>query len=150
MISKVINSFLLGLIFVLLLDFLLFIGIKINYIDIYNIKVYYNPLFVDNQPYIILFVLSIVFGYFISNKKSLKIFTYIYIMLIVISLSTFYEPIGKSLGQLLFKKDNISFKVGKISFNGDLLYKGRKYTYIYRKDINKVIKLSSNELLQSK
>ncbi len=150
MISRVISSFLLGFIFVLLLDFLLFIGIKINYIDIYDIKVYYNPLFVDNQPYIVLFILSIIFGYFISNKKSLKIFTYIYILLIVISLSTFYEPIGKSLGKLLFEKDNISFKVGKISFSGDLLYKGRKYTYIYRKDINKVIKLSNNELLQSK
>ncbi len=150
MISKVISSFLLGFIFVLLLDFLFFIGIKINYIDIYNIKVYYNPLFADNQPYILLFILSALFGYLISNKRSLKLFAYIYILLIFISLFTFYKPIGKSLGEILFKKDNLSFKVGKISFKGDLLYRGRKYTYIYRKDINKVIKLSNSELLQSK
>ncbi len=150
MISKVISSFLLGLIFVLLLDFLLFIGIKINYIDIYNIKVYYNPLFVDNQPYIVLFVLSIIFGYFISSKKRLKLFAYIYIVLIFLSLSTFYKPIGKNLGELLFKRDSLSFKVGKTAFNGDLLYRGRRYTYIFRKDIDKMIKLPNNDLLYSK
>ncbi len=150
MISKIINSFFLGLIFVLLLDFLIFIGIKINYIDFYNIKVYYNVLFVDNQSYILLFVLSAFFGYLISNKKSIRVFAYIYIFLIFIALSTLYSPIGKSLGELLFQKNSLSFKVGKITFKGDLLYRGRKQTYIYRKDINKVIKLSNKDLLQSK
>ena len=150
MTAKIINSFFLGLIFVLLLDFLIFIGIKINYIDFYNIKVYYNVLFVDNQSYILLFVLSAFFGYLISNKNSTRVFAYIYILLIFVTLSTLYTPVGKSLGELLFQKDNLSFKVGKISFKGNLLYRGRKYTYIYRKDINKVIKLSNSELLQSK
>jgi len=150
MIAKIINSFFLGLIFVLLLDFLLFIGIKINYIDFYNIKVYYNVLFVDNQSYILLFVLSIFFGYLISNKKSIRVFAYIYIFLIFITLLALYAPIGKSLGEMLFEKNNLSFKVGKIAFKGDLLYKGRKQTFIYRKDINKVIKLSNKDLLQSK
>jgi len=150
MTAKIINSFFLGLIFVLLLDFLLFIGIKINYIDFYNIKVYYNILFVDNQSYVLLFVLSAFFGYLISSKKSTKVFAYIYIFLIFVTLSTLYAPIGKSLGEMLFQKNNLSFKVGKITFKGDLLYKGRKQTYIYRKDINKVIKLPNKDLLQSK
>lgn len=150
MISKIINSFFLGLIFVLLLDFLIFIGIKINYIDFYNIKVYYNVLFVDNQSYILFFVLSAFFGYLISNKKSTRVFAYIYIFLVFVALSTLYSPIGKSLGELLFQKNSLSFKVGKITFKGDLLYRGRKQTYIYRKDINKVIKLSNKDLLQSK
>lgn len=144
---KIVNSFFLGLVFVLLLDFLLFAGIKINYIDFYNINVYYNTLFVDNQSYILLFILSLLFGYLISNKKSARVFAYIYILLIFVSLSSFFNPIGKTLGKILFQKENLSFRVGKTTFEGDLLYKGRKYTYIYRKDINKVIKLSNKDLL---
>jgi len=150
MISKIINSFFLGFIFVLLLDFLLFIGIKINYIDAYNIKVYYNTLFVDNQSYILFFVIALFFAYLISNKKTAKFFTYIYILLIFMSLSTLYKPIGKTLGKSLFEKENLSFKVGKITFKGNMLYKGRNYTYIYRNDIQKVVKLNNSELLQSK
>ena len=146
MIAKVINSFVLGFIFVLLLDFLFFVGIKISYIDFYNIKVYYNALFIDNQSYILLVVLSILFGYLITNKKGIKVFAYIYILLIFFALSTFYKPIGKYLAKLIFEKDNISFKVGDIAFKGDLLYKGRKYTYIFRRDINKMIKLPNGDL----
>lgn len=147
---KLVSSFFLGLVFVLLLDFLLFIGIKINYIDIYHIKVYFNVLFVDNQSYILLIILSAVFGYLISNKKTFKVFAYIYIFFILISLSSFYQPFGKKLGKMIFEKDNISFKVGKITFQGDLLYKGRKTTYIYRKDLNKVIRLDNGKFTQSK
>ena len=146
MITKVINSFLLGFIFTLLLDFLFFVGIKINYIDAYGIKVYYNALFADNQSYFLLIILSIIFGYLIANKKSIKIFAYIYILLIFFVLATFYKPIGKDIAKLIFEKDNISFKVGDITFKGDLLYKGRIYTYIYRRDINKIIKLSNSDL----
>ncbi len=149
MISKFVGSSFLGLILVLLLDFLLFIGIKINYIDFYHIKEYYNVLFVDHQSYLFLAVLSVIFGYFMLLKKSSKIFTLVYIILVFLSLLTFYKPIGYNIAQYMFKKDNIAFRVGNISFKGDLLYKGRRDTYIYRKDINKVIKLKNSELFYS-
>ncbi len=150
MIQKFISSLFLGLILFLLLDFLLFIGIKINYIDLYHIKVYYNLLFVDNQNYLLMVTVSLLFGYLFINKKSAKIFGYIYILLIVLSLLSFYKPVGKSIAQMLFRKDGLSFKLGKVKFKGDLLYKGRRYIYIYRKDINKVIKLPIKDLLYSK
>jgi len=143
MTPKILGSFFLGFIFVLLLDFLLFIGIKINYIDIYHIKVYYNILFVDNQSYLILVICSAIFGYLISGKKTFKIFAYIYIFFILISLLSFYGPIGKKLGKMMFEKDNLVFKVGNTTFKGDLLYRGRALTYIYRKDINKIVKLKT-------
>jgi hypothetical protein len=149
MISKFIGSSLFGLILILLLDFLIFIGIKINYIDFYHMKEYYNVLFVDHQSYILLGILSIIFGYFILKKSSSKIFTIFYIILVFLSLLTFYKPIGHSIAQFMFRKDNISFKVGSINFKGDLLYKGRRNTYIYRKDINKVIRLKNSELFYS-
>lgn len=147
---RLVGSFFLGLVFVLLLDFLIFIGIKINYIDLYHIKVYFNVLFVDNQSYILLIVLSAVFGYLISNKKTFKIFAFIYIIFILVSLLSFYRPFGEKLGKMIFEKDNLSFRVGDITFQGNLLYKGRKTTYIYRNDINKVIRLKNSDLLQSK
>ncbi len=150
MIQKLISSFLLGLILYLLLDFLLFIGIKINYIDLYHIKVYYNILFVDNQNYIIMLLLSLLFGYLFMAKKSAKSFSFLYIGMIMLSLSTLYKPIGKSVAEYLFRENGLSFKLGKIVFKGDLLYRGRKNIYIYRKDIKKVIKLPIKDLFYSK
>jgi len=146
MITKVFNSFFLGLILYLILDFLVFIGIKTNYLDYYHIKEYYNVLFVDHQNYIILVIISFVFGYLMMQKKSAKAFAFFYIFLIVLSFSTFLTPIGRSIGEYLFRKNDLVFRLGKVKFSGDLLYKGRVYTYIYRKDINKVIKLKNSEL----
>ncbi len=145
MIAKILNSFFIGLIFVLLLDFLIFVGIKINYIDFYGIKEYYNTLFVDNQSYLLLIITSFIFGYLISNKKIFKIFAYIYVVLIIVSFGTLYKPIGYKIGSMVFKKSDLIFKIGNITFKGDLLYKGRKFTYIYRNDIKKVIKIKNKE-----
>ncbi|NPA73608.1 MAG: hypothetical protein GXO12_02745 [Epsilonproteobacteria bacterium] len=149
MIGKVIGSFFLGLMLYLLLDFLFFIGIKINYIDVYRIKEFYNLLFVDHQNYILLIVLSALFGFLITNKSTSKIFAYFYIVLIAVTLSTLYRPIGKSIAEKMFRKNDLSFRLGKVKFHGDLLYKGRVYSYIYRGDINKVIKLRNDEFSQS-
>jgi len=146
MTQKLISSFLLGFVLYLFLDFLLFIGIKINYIDLYHIKVYYNILFVDNQNYILMLLLSLLFGYLFMTKKSAKGFSYLYIGMIVLSLSTLYKPIGKGVAEYLFRKNNLLFRYGKVKFKGDLLYKGRDFVYIYRKDIGKVIKLNSIRL----
>ncbi len=149
MISKLFSSFFLGLILYLLLDFLFFIGIKINYIDLYHIKEYYNVLFVDHQSYIVMVLFSFLLGYLITQKKSAKIFTFIYIFLILLSMSTLYKPIGNKIAESIFRENNLSFQLGKIKFNGDLLYKGRVYSYIYRKDIDKIIKLRNGEFSQS-
>ncbi len=150
MIGKLFSSFFLGLILYLLLDFLFFIGIKINYIDLYHIKEYYNILFVDQQNYIAMILFSSLLGYLITQKNRVKIFIFFYIFLILLSLSMLYKPIGNKIAESIFRVNNLSFQLGKIKFHGDLLYKGRVYSYIYRKDINKIIKLKNSEFSQSK
>ncbi len=147
MINRIFNSFFIGFILYLLLDFLFFIGIKNSYLDAYGIKEYYNVLFVDHQNYIFMFFASLVFGYLIATKKYAKVFTYFYILMIFLSLLTLYPPIGEKISKMIFEKKSISFRIGKIKFKGDILYKGRKCTYIYRKDINKVIKLKNSDFV---
>ncbi len=150
MINKIFNSFFLGSILLLLLDFLFFVGIKINYIDFYKIREYYNVLFVDHQSYILFVLFSIIFGFCFMQKKTGKIFAYIYIILVFVSCLTFFPTVGKNIGEFLFRKNNLEFKLGRFKFKGDLLYRGRKNSYIYRKDLNKIIKLKNSEFSYSK
>ncbi len=149
MTSKIFSTFLIGFILYLLLDFLFFVAIKVNYIDIYHIKEYYNVLFVDHQSVILLTVGSFLLGSLIMQTKASKIFAFAYIFMIFFTVIMMYEPIGKYVGSYMFRKNNLSFKIGKIQFSGDLLYKGRVYSYIYRKDLDKIIKLKNSEFSEN-
>jgi hypothetical protein len=146
MIVKFINSSLIGFVLVMLIEFLLFIGVKLNYFDYYNIKEFYNIIFFDNNPFIITFLLMPIVGYAFLYSKYSKIVESAYIVVLFLSFTTFYSHIGKKLGESFFRKDDLNFRVGKIVFQGSLLYNGRKMIYIYRKDIDKVIVLESGEV----
>jgi hypothetical protein len=76
----------------------------------------------------------------------IKIFMKIYIVTILLFVTTLYEPIGKSLGESVFLKENQRYKLGSTTFSGDTLYKGRSNIYIYRKDLAKTIKLPLEEV----
>jgi hypothetical protein len=135
-----------GFIFISILDFLYFIGLKLNYFDFYKIDVYFNVLFVDNQNFYILVPLALVVGYMLMYSKLAKQFLKIYVIIILLSATTLYEPIGKSLGETVFLKDNQRFKFGSTTFSGSTLYEGRTDIYIYREDLAKTIKLYKNEV----
>jgi len=47
--SKLIQAFLAGIFFTFFLDFFIFLGILLHYINFYEIDLYYNILFADNQ-----------------------------------------------------------------------------------------------------
>lgn len=141
------NSLFMGMIFVSILDFLYFIGLKINYFDFYGIKEYFNIIFIDNQNFYILIPLSFVVGYLLLYNPFSKFFMKIYIGVILLSSLTLYQPIGKKFGDIVFKKEQQSLKVGSISFKGDILYEGRTFIYVYREDLKKSIKFSKKELL---
>ncbi len=148
MIHKVVNSFFIGLVFVSLLDFLFFIGLKLNYFDAYGInKEYFNIIFIDNQNFYLLLPSFFIVGYLMLYCRFSKIFDKIYILFIVVSALSIYEPVGKSFGEFMFMKKGVTFRVGKVTFEGDLLYKGRKYLYIYRKDLAKTIKIKNSDVM---
>ncbi len=146
MILEIITSFLFGFILVSLLDFLLFIGLKINYFNTYNIGEYFNVIFIDNQNIFLIVALSFLFGYLMLYSKLSKFFDSFYILLLILFASTFYKPIGKSVGEHIFREKNKIFEVSGTKFRGDILYKGRNYYYIKRDEIKKAIRLSKDEV----
>ncbi len=146
MIYKIFNSFFIGIAFVSLLDFLYFIGIKLNYFDFYKITEYFNVIFVDNQNFYLLIFSCFIVGYLTLYSKYSKIFTRIYIITIFLAASSIYEPVGRYFGESEFMQKNQTFILGSTKFQGDILYEGRNYTYIYRNDLSKTIKLPNNEV----
>jgi hypothetical protein len=135
-----------GFAFVSLLDFLYFIGLKLHYFDFYHISEYFNVIFIDNQNFYLLIPSFFIAGYLMLYSGFSKIFIRIYILCIIISISALYEPVGNYLAKSAFMKENQTFQVGPRKFNGDLLYRGRQYTYIYRKDLSKTIKLLNTDV----
>ena len=146
MIYKIFNSFFLGIAFVSLIDFLYFIGIKLNYFDYYRIHEYFNVIFIDNQNFYLLIPGFFITGYLILYSKFTKFFTRLYLLVIILGLSCIYQPIGKYLGEMQFMSPNRVFMVGATKFDGDELYEGRKYIYIYRKDLSKTVKIIKTEV----
>lgn len=146
MLNRLIGSLFMGFVFISILDFLYFIGLKLNYFELYKIDEYFNVLFYDNQNFLILTPLSFVVGYLLMYSKFNKAFVKLYVAIIVLSSFCLYEPFGKKLGESVFIKENQRFKFGETIFSGDLLYTGRDNIYIYRKDVAKTIKLNRDEV----
>ncbi len=150
MILEIVTSFMFGFILVALLDFLLFIGLKINYFDAYNISEYFNIIFIDNQNIILFIIASLLFGYLMLYSKVSKFFDTFYIILLIAFATTLYSPVGKFVGQNLFMQKNKIFEIGSTKFRGDLLYEGRHHYYIKREQIKSAIRLSKDEVKISK
>ncbi len=146
MIYKIFNSFFIGIAFVSLIDFLYFIGIKLNYFDFYKIKEYFNIIFIDNQNFYLIIPTIFIVGYLVLYSKFSKFFIRVYLLVIFLALASIYEPVGHYFGELEFMKENQNFRVGSVKFSGDLLYVGRKYIYIYRKDIDKTVRILKKDI----
>lgn len=145
MIGRLLSSFFMGFLFVGVLNFLFFVGLKLNYFDLYNIDVFFNVMFVDNQNFFILLPLSLLLGYLLMHSPFKTISMKIYIVSILVFMTTFYEPIGKSIGEAIFLEENQNFKYGSSTFSGATLYKGRDDIFIYREELGKTIKLPISE-----
>ncbi len=146
--SKIIQAFLAGVLFTFILDFFLFLGIKLNYIDTNNIDVYYNILFADNQNIFLYAIVSFLFGFLIiyANHK-LSISTAIVFTLL--ASSTLISPIGHKAGEILLMKKNVTLHDDKYSYHGDIYYNGRKSIAFYDYELKKVIILKKNRLKET-
>ncbi len=144
--SKFIQAFLTGIFITFIQDFFIFLGIKQNYINFYEIDVYYNILFADHQNIIIFMICSFILGalvIYINNTK-LSIITLSIISLL--SVSTIIPSIGHKVGELLLMKKNITYKNSKYTFIGDAYYVGRKKITFYDYELKKIILLDKKEL----
>ena len=144
--SKLVQAFLTGVFFTFFIDFFLFLGIKLNYIDLYEIDLYYNILFADNQNIYIYLFFTILFGYIITYLESVRIGFIVIGGLFVLSLTTFIPLIGHSMGVLILQTKNVSFHDSRHIYRGDVYYNGRRTITFYDTDIKKIITLQKKDL----
>jgi len=146
--SKFFQAFLTGIFFTFLIDFFLFLGIKLNYINHYDIDVYYNILFADHQNIFVYLLSSLLLGFiivYISNKK-VTIITFV--LLFILSLSSLIPFVGYNLGELLLMKKDVTLKDSRYTYVGNIYYIGRKNITFYDKEIKKIIILDKKELIK--
>jgi hypothetical protein len=144
--SKFVQAVLVGLLVTFILDFFLFLGIFLNYINFYEIDLYYNILFADNQNWYLFFTLSLLIGSMIMYLKNYRVgLTLVGILFLLVSL-TLIEPIGLDIGKKVFMSQKVTIKSGKYSYVGDLIYNGREFLYLYDYKYKKIMKLNKKEL----
>lgn len=146
--NKLFQAFLSGIFFSFIIDFFIFLSLKINYIDFYDIKVYYNTLFADNQNIFIFSFGVVLFGYITIYLKNKILKLTIFLTIFLLSLFPLIPQIGKSMGELLFLKKNIVLKDKKYKYKGNILYNGRSKITFFDTDINKTILLNKGELIK--
>jgi len=144
--SKFFQAFLTGIFFTFILDFFLFLGIKLNYIDFFNIDLYYNILFADHQNIYLYLLLASLLGYIIIYLDNNKVSAIMLGILFSLVSLTLIAPIGKSMGELLLMKKNITLKDSKYTYIGDAYYIGRKSVTFYDYELQKIIILEKNKL----
>jgi len=143
--SKLFQALLSGIFVTFILDFFLFLGIKVNYTDNFDTKLYYNILFADNQNIVLFTLSSILLGYiviYVNNKIALSIIG----VLFMLSLATLIQPVGSFVGELLFLEKNVSLKTDKFSYRGDIYYRGRKDIIFYDYKLNKILYFDKNTI----
>lgn len=143
--SKLFQALLSGMFFTLILDFFLFLGLQLHYIEELEIDVYYNIFFVDNQNFLLFFFLSILLGYitlYLSNKLSV----FVVGILFILSLLTLIPSIGFQTGQMLFMQKDKTLYTNKFKYKGDIYYNGRKQIYFYDYKLEKMLRLEKNKI----
>ncbi len=144
--SKFFQAFLTGIFFTFILDFFIFLGIKLNYIDFYEIDLYYNILFADNQCFILYAIVSAIIGYIViyvnDNKKSAIVLG----VLLFITALTLIPPVGYKLGEMMLMKKNTTLQDERHTYVGDIYYDGRSRVTFYDYNLKKVINLDKTRL----
>ncbi|MGE4397595.1 MAG: hypothetical protein AB7D34_09160 [Sulfurimonas sp.] len=144
--NRAIQALLSGIFITFILDFFLFLGILLNYINFYNIDLYYNILFADNQNGFLFFGLSIVLGYIVVYVKNYKVSLITVGLLSFLTLLTLFQSIGHSVGEAIFMQKDRVLVTSKRTYSGDILYDGREYITFYERTLEKIIKISKKDL----
>lgn len=147
--SRFFQALLSGLFFTFILDFFLFLGIKLNYVDKYEIDVFYNILFADNQNIYAFLFLTLLTGYVTvyTSTKTALIFVGSWFLL---SLATLIPPVGEYAAKLILIQKDATLHTERFSYHGDILYNGRKNITMFEKSLNKVIILPKEKLVGEK
>ena len=136
--SKIIQAILTGMLLTFIIDFFLFLGVQLHYINYHEIDLYYNILFADNQNIYLWLFFTPLLGYvtlYLHNKVALIVVGSLFFL----SLLTLIPDIGKSVGEAIFLEKEKTLTTKKFSYRGDLLYSGRKNIYFYDYRLEKML-----------
>ena len=146
--SKLVQALLVGFLITLILDGLVFIGMLVNYINYYEIDLFYKPFFANNQNIYIFSFLSIIFGFIVTYINNDKFSAIIVGILFTLSLSTLIFPIGNSLGEKLFMTKDVTLKDSKYTYNGNIYYNGKTQIVFFDTDVEKIILIDKKDLIK--
>ena len=144
--SKLFQAFLSGVFFTFFIDFFFFLGLMLNYIDHYEINIYYNALFADHQNIFVFLFGVILLGYLTIYAKGTKLKLTLFSFIFILSMLPLIPNIGKSIGKMMFLKENVTLKDSRFTYNGNILYNGRENITFYDKGIKKTILLDKKDL----
>lgn len=147
---KFVQAFLTGIFFTFLLDFFLFLGMKLNYIDFHEIDVYYNIFFWDHQNIIIYLITSAVLGFIVTYIDNIKLSVTVLSLLSIMALSTLIQSVGYSVAEMLLMKKNVTLTDSRYNYSGDIYYEGREIITFYDYELQKIILLNKKDLKNDK
>lgn len=148
MIEKLIGSLFFGAILVLIPDSMLFMSIKSNYLDYYEIKEYYNPFFIDSQIWPLYWGLSLVTGYLFFYSPCGRVCQIGYGIIVAACLSLLQPDIGRSIGESLYVQENKVIKIGSQEIEGDIYYIGRQYIHFRQEGSSDTVRFAKEEITE--
>ena len=143
---KVVTALLAGAFFTFFLDFFLFLGIFLNYIQAQNIDLYYNVLFADHQNIFLFFLGVVIFGYLLIFLKGVKAGVITFVLSFALVNLTLIPSVGMDIGKMMFEKSNQVIQVGQHTYVGKVVYKGRTQTWFYDDELQAIIELKNSEI----
>jgi len=120
-----------GILFWVIFDFIFYTGLMTNYIELYDIPIFFNEFFVDTQYWWLWIIGIVLYGtlFFVKNKKSEKLRFY-FLSLMIASLP-WIPTFGEKIGYALFAKENVDYRFDGTMIHGAVrLYSGRGYDYV--------------------
>lgn len=138
-------AFLAGALVTFIFDFFLFLGIKINYTDLYNIEVYFNTLFADNQNIYLYLFFTLLYGYLIIYSKNVKFIFLLLALSSVFALSMLTHTVGNYVAKSMLMQENVTLEYKKRSYRGDIYYDGRENITFYDYKLEKMIQLNKKD-----
>ena len=128
---KFVTMLLYGLLFWMAFVFIFYAGLMVNYIKAYNIPIFFNEFFVDNQQWWLWIAGVLLYGaaFMVKNRKRAK--SLFYLLSFLIAALTWIPDFGDRIGRALFAKENQSYRFDHTQVDSvTLLYSGRGYDYV--------------------
>ena len=143
--SKILQLLFTGMFFTFILDFFLFLGIQLHYIEALEINLYYNILFADNQNFYLFFFLSLLLGSVVLYARHIVSILLIGTLFLLTS-ATLFAPVGFKLGEFFFMEKNKTLYTQKFQYKGDIYYDGRKEIYFYDYKLGKMLTIEKTKI----